>query len=301
MALDAHCPTAYGFRDDKTKDVIMQICRTIAEIRASVADMHTTGTVGLVTTMGALHAGHMALVKAASVHPNVVATIFVNPTQFGNASDLDKYPRTEDADLAMLENAGVTAVFVPTADEIYPDGEETIVETTNLANMLHGLVRPGHYRGVATVVTKLFNIIGADAAYFGEKDYQQLAVIRTMVRDLHTPIAIHGVPTVREADGLAMSSRNVRLTIADRAAAPILIAALTAAEALLKSGETIETAIDAIVATIVTEPLATLGAVDIVDPITFAPASGKPTGPVGIMISASFGDVMLIDQKEVTP
>ena len=279
----------------------MQICRTIAEIRAAVADMRGAGTIGLATTMGALHAGHMALIKAASAHPNVVATIFVNPSQFGNASDLDSYPRTQDADLAMLKQACVTAVFIPSVGEIYPNGDETIVETTNLAHMLHGLIRPGHYRGVATVVTKLFNIIGADAAYFGEKDYQQLAVIRTMVRDLHTPVAIHGVPTVRETDGLAMSSRNVRLTPADRSAAPILIASLTAADALLKSGETIETTIDAIAATIAAEPLATLGAVDIVDPITFAPASGKPTGPVGIMISASFGDVMLIDQKEVTP
>ncbi len=279
----------------------MQICRTIAEIRAAVADMRTAGTVGLVTTMGALHAGHMALIKAASAHPNVVATIFVNPSQFGNAPDLDSYPRTQDADIAMLKQAGVTAVFIPSVGEIYPDGDETIVETTNLAHMLHGLIRPGHYRGVATVVTKLFNIIGADAAYFGEKDYQQLAVIRTMVRDLHTPVAIHGVPTVRETDGLAMSSRNVRLTPADRSAAPILIAALTAADALLKSGETIETTINAIAATIASQPLATLEAVDIVDPITFAPATGKPNGPVGIMISASFGDVMLIDQKEVTP
>jgi pantoate--beta-alanine ligase len=278
----------------------MQICRTIADIRAAVADMRRSGTVGLVTTMGALHAGHMALVTAASAHPNAVATIFVNPSQFGDPSDLDKYPRTEDADLAMLKAAGVAAVFIPTIDEIYPDGEETIVETTNLANMLHGLARPGHYRGVATVVTKLFNIIGADAAYFGEKDYQQLAVIRTMVRDLHTPVTIHGVPTVRDPDGVAMSSRNIRLTPADRAAAPILIASLTAAEALLKSGETVETAIGAIAATIASEPLATLGAVDIVDPITFAPAAKKLSGPVGIMISASFGDVMLIDQKEVT-
>lgn len=279
----------------------MQICRTIAEIRAAVADMRGAGTIGLATTMGALHAGHMALIKAASAHPNVVATIFVNPSQFGNASDLDSYPRTQDADLAMLKQAGVTAVFIPSVGEIYPNGDETIVETTNLAHMLHGLTRPGHYRGVATVVTKLFNIIGADAAYFGEKDYQQLAVIRTMVRDLHTPVAIHGVPTVRETDGLAMSSRNVRLTPADRSAAPILIASLTAADALLKSGETVETTIDAIAATIASQPLATLGAVDIVDPITFAPATGKPNGPVGIMISATFGDVMLIDQKEVTP
>ena len=279
----------------------MQICRTIAEIRAAVTLMHTTGSVGLVMTMGALHAGHMALVAAASVHPNVVVTIFVNPTQFENIYDLDQYPRTENADLGMLEKAGVAAVFIPTVADIYPDGAQTIVETTNLADILHGMVRPGHYRGVATVVTKLFNIIGADAAYFGEKDYQQLAVIRTMVRDLHTPVKIHGVPTVRHADGLAMSSRNARLTSADRVAATILVIALTAAEALLKSGATIEAAIHAINSTIATEPLATLDAVDIVSPTTFSPATGKPTGTVGIMISASFGKVLLIDQKEVTP
>ena len=279
----------------------MQIFRTIAEIRAAVTLMHTTGSVGLVMTMGALHAGHMALVAAASVHPNVVVTIFVNPTQFENIYDLDQYPRTENADLGMLEKAGVAAVFIPTVADIYPDGAQTIVETTNLADILHGMVRPGHYRGVATVVTKLFNIIGADAAYFGEKDYQQLAAIRTIVRDLHTPVTIHGVPTVRHADGLAMSSRNARLTSADRVAATILVIALTAAEALLKSGGTIEAAIHAINTTIATEPLATLDSVDIVSPTTFSPATGKPTGTVGIMISASFGKVLLIDQKEVTP
>lgn len=277
----------------------MQICRSIVEMRAAVGAM--SGSIGLVTTMGALHAGHMALVKAASTHDNVVATIFVNPTQFGDPSDLDTYPRTETEDLALLEQAGVAAVFIPTVGEIYSEGEETIVESTNLANVFHGLVRPGHYRGVATVVTKLFNIIRADAAYFGEKDYQQLAVIRTMVRDLHMPIAIHGVQTVREHDGLAMSSRNIRLTPADRAAAPILIAALTAAEVMIQDGATVEAAHDIIAATIATEPLATLGAIDIVDPATFAPATGTPSGPVGIMISAEFGEVMLIDQKEVTP
>ena len=277
----------------------MQICRSIVEMRAAVGAM--SGSIGLVTTMGALHAGHMALVKAASTHDNVVATIFVNPTQFGDPSDLDTYPRTETEDLALLEQAGVAAVFIPTVGEIYPEDEETIVESTNLANVFHGLVRPGHYRGVATVVTKLFNIIRADAAYFGEKDYQQLAVIRTMVRDLHMPIAIHGVQTVREHDGLAMSSRNIRLTPADRAAAPILIAALTAAEVMIQDGATVEAAHDIIAATIATEPLATLGAIDIVDPATFAPATGTPSGPVGILISAEFGEVMLIDQKEVTP
>ncbi|WP_458792404.1 pantoate--beta-alanine ligase [Yoonia sp. MH D7] len=265
-------------------------------------DLRRQGSVGLVTTMGALHAGHMALVKAGTdAHPNVVATIFVNPSQFGNPADLETYPRTEDADLAMLRAAGVAAVFLPDVHEIYRAGDETIVETTGLANMLQGITRPGHYRGVATVVTKLFNIIGADAAYFGEKDYQQLAVIRRMVHDLHHPIAIHGVPTVREADGVAMSSRNVRLTPEHRAAAPILITALTAAEALLKSGETAQTASAAILATIGTEPLAHTPVVDIVDSTTFAPVTGKPTTSVGIMVSAQFGEILLIDQKEVTP
>lgn len=278
----------------------MKICRTIAEIRETVANLRSLGTVGLVTTMGALHAGHMALVQAAAdAHPSVIATIFVNPTQFGNPKDLETYPRTEEADLAMLKAAGVAAVFLPGVEDIYRASDETIVETTHLANIFHGAVRPGHFRGVATVVAKLFHITGADAAYFGEKDYQQLAVIRRMVYDLHFPIAIHGVPTVREADGVAMSSRNVRLTPADRAAAPILIASLAAAEALLQLGETAETAAEAIAATIATEPLATLMAVDIVDPTTFAPVTGKPTGPVGIMLSAQFGEVLLIDQKEV--
>lgn len=280
----------------------MKICRTVQDIRNTMRDLRQQGSVGLVTTMGALHAGHMALVKAGTdAHPNVVATIFVNPSQFGNPADLETYPRTEDADLAMLRAAGVAAAFLPDVHEIYRADDETIVETTGLANMLHGITRPGHYRGVATVVTKLFNIIGADAAYFGEKDYQQLAVIRRMVHDLHHPIAIHGVPTVREADGVAMSSRNVRLTPEHRAAAPILITALTAAEALLKSGETAQIASAAILATIGTEPLAHTPVVDIVDPTTFAPVTGKPTTSVGIMVSAQFGEILLIDQKEVTP
>ncbi len=278
----------------------MHVCRTIAEFRAAIAHMRAEGSVGLVTTMGALHAGHMALVHAAkNDHAHVVATIFVNPTQFGNAADLETYPRTEEADLAMLDAAGVNAVLIPDVSEIYSEGDETIVETTGLANVYHGVVRPGHYRGVATVVSKLFNIAGADAAYFGEKDYQQLAVIRRMACDLHMPLDIIGVPTVREHDGLAMSSRNVRLSAKERAAAPILIAALTAAEVMLEDGATIEAAAEIIKATVATEPLATLKAVDIVDPTTFAPAAGKPKGPVGIMISAQFGEVLLIDQKEV--
>ena len=283
----------------------MQICRTVADIRAAVALYRRDGaSVGLVTTMGALHAGHMQLVaEAKGTHDKVIATIFVNPTQFGNPADLESYPRTEATDLAMLEAAGVSAVFIPPVTEIYPEGDETIVETTELANMLHGLVRPGHFRGVATVVCKLFNIIQADAAFFGEKDYQQLQVIRRMVRDLHMPIRIFGVATVREADGLAMSSRNVRLTPEDRAAAFCLSRALNAAEEVAAFGATvteIETAIREVIAA---EPRARLVAIDIVAAETLAPVRGVPTDDIAIMLSVAFGPeanpVLLIDQREI--
>ncbi len=280
----------------------MQICRTIADIRTEVGHLRGKGSVGLVTTMGALHAGHMALIAAAKAdHPSVVATIFVNPTQFGDPKDLENYPRDEEADLAMLREAGVDAVFIPDAAEIYPEGEETIVETTRLANMLHGKVRPGHFRGVATVVTKLFNIIGADAAYFGEKDYQQLAVIRRMVTDLHMPITIHGVPTVREADGLALSSRNVRLIGDERYDARVLNLSLTVAEALVKEGKTVEQVAESIRGVIASKRGAKLVGLDIVDAATFEPVTGVPTQTIGIMISVQFMMVMLIDQREITP
>ena len=281
----------------------MKVCRTIADLRATVAGFRAAGeSVGLVTTMGALHAGHMALVAAArAAHDRVVTTIFVNPTQFGDPKDLETYPRTEEADLALFREAGVDAVLIPDVAEIYPEGDETIVETTRLAGVMHGAVRPGHFRGVATVVTKLFNIVGPDAAYFGQKDYQQLAVIRRMVRDLHMPLQIVGVPTVREADGLAMSSRNVRLSPEDRAAAPVLYRALRAAAEAAQAGASAEALKDTIRAVIATEPRATLKGLDIVDPASFTPLSGPLTGPAGIMLSAQFGEVLLLDQMEVHP
>ena len=283
----------------------MQICRTVADIRTAVAQYRRDGAaVGLVTTMGALHAGHMQLVaEAKGTHDRVIATIFVNPTQFGNPADLENYPRTEAADLAMLEAAGVAAVFIPQVSEVYPEGDETIVETTRLANMLHGLVRPGHFRGVATVVCKLFNIIQVDAAYFGEKDYQQLQVIRRMVRDLHIPIQIFGVATVREADGLAMSSRNVRLTPDDRMAAVCLSKALDIAEKVAGSGASVAAIDDAMRAVIAAEPRGRLVAIDIVEAGTLAPVGGIPTGDIAIMLSVAFGPednpVLLIDQREI--
>jgi pantoate--beta-alanine ligase len=283
----------------------MQICRTVSDIRAAVAGFRAEGAgVGLVPTMGALHAGHMALVSAArAAHDRVVATIFVNPAQFGQAADLDTYPRTEARDLEQLDTAGVDAVLIPEVAEIYPAGDETVVETTRLANILHGAVRPGHFRGVTTVVAKLFNICQPDAAYFGEKDYQQLHLIRRMVRDLHMPVTIRGVPTVRDTDGLALSSRNARLSRADRAAAPVLARALDAAQA---SGAATAEALDQVIRnTLATEPRATLTGLDIVRLPDFTPATGPLTGPVGIMISAEFGrgdgTVLLIDQREVHP
>lgn len=279
----------------------MIICRSIAEMRRVIASFRSASeSVGLVTTMGALHAGHMALVAAARAnHDKVVTTIFVNPTQFGDAQDLAAYPRTEDADLAMFDAAGVDAVLIPTAPEIYPPGDQTFVDTAALSGLYHGAVRPGHFRGVATVVTKLFNIVQPDAAYFGEKDYQQLAVIRRVVRDLHMPLDIIGVPTVREPDGLAMSSRNARLGAEDRAAAVVLDQALTRAEAVAATGGTIADVEAIIRETIASESRATLKGLDIVDPATFDAVSGTRDAPVGVMISVEFGGILLLDQREI--
>ena len=281
----------------------MKICTTIAEIRAEVASYKSAGqVVALVPTMGYLHEGHMTLVRRAQAEGDkVVVWIFVNPTQFENADDLAKYPRDTDRDLALLRAEGVDAVFLPDVTEIYPEGSETIVETTKLANMLHGAVRPGHFRGVTTVVTKFFNIIQPDVAIFGEKDYQQLQVIRRMVRDLHMPIRIVGQPTVREADGLAMSSRNVRLAPEDRQAAVVLSQSLQAAETAAATGTTVEDLRRIIAQTIATEPRAKLVGCDIVAAETLAEISGPLTGTTAIMISVEVGGVMLIDQREVTP
>jgi len=279
----------------------MFIYRTISEIRGAAQAYKARGSLGLVTTMGALHDGHMALMRAAKKdHEFVIATIFVNPTQFGDVKDLETYPRTEDEDLSKLRKVGVEAVFIPNADEIYPEGAETIVNTTRLSNMLHGKVRPGHYEGVTTVVTKLFNIVQPNAAFFGEKDYQQLAVIKRMVQDLHMPLDIVGVETVREEDGLALSSRNVRLTPEDRKVAPILHQSLLLAQKIIQEGGTIEAAKAALKACIDAEPRAQLKAADFVDVASFEPVSGKPARKIGVMISAQFGDILLIDQKEIS-
>ncbi|MBO6896709.1 MAG: pantoate--beta-alanine ligase [Shimia sp.] len=280
----------------------MRICRSISDCRTAVKELRATGeTVAMVPTMGFLHAGHMSLVETAKEEADhVVVSIFVNPTQFGESADLEAYPRDEDRDLAMLREAGVAVVFLPEVETMYPTGDETIVETTRLANMLHGEVRPGHFRGVTTVVARLFNIVQPDVAVFGEKDYQQLQVIKRMVADLHMPLKIIGAPTVREADGLAMSSRNVRLSPEDRQAALVLSKSLTAAEAAA-AGATVANLHKVIADTVATEPRAALKGLDIVEAETLNDIDGPLTGPTAIMISVAFGDILLIDQRVVTP
>ncbi|NNF89903.1 MAG: pantoate--beta-alanine ligase [Boseongicola sp.] len=285
----------------------MKVCRNISEFRAEIASFRAAGeSVGLVTTMGALHAGHLALVERAKAeNDRVVSTIFVNPTQFGQAADLEAYPRPEAEDLDLFRSAGVDAVLIPAVDEIYLPGDETIVETTRLANVFHGLVRPGHFRGVATVVTKLFNIAQPDRAYFGEKDYQQLQVIRRMVRDLHMPLEIVGVPTVREPDGLAMSSRNVRLSPAHRREATVLSRCLNRAEEVVGTSHTVDDLKADVHEMVHRQTSGTLRAFDVVDPETFEPVEGTLNRRIAIMISVEFGEgddaVLLIDQREISP
>ena len=281
----------------------MLICRSITETRRAVATARTRGnSIAVVPTMGFLHDGHLELVRRARHEADhVVVTIFVNPSQFGEVTDLDAYPRDEARDLELLRGAGADLVFIPEAGEIYPEGDETIVETTRLANMLHGLVRPGHFRGVTTVVARLFNIVQPDVACFGEKDYQQLQVIKRMTRDLAFPIRIVGVPTMREADGLAMSSRNVRLSPQDRHAALVLSQSLAVAETTVAAGGTIADTAAAMRAKIATERRAILRGLDITEAETLNAISGTPAGAIAIMMSVEIGGVLLIDQREIQP
>ena len=193
-------------------------------------------SVGLVPTMGALHDGHMAIVRASLMENDItVVSIFVNPTQFGPGEDLDKYPRDLDGDISKLREAGVDILFMPSASDMYGEGASTFVDVGPMAVKLCGAFRPAHFRGVATVVTKLFNIVTPARAYFGQKDYQQLLVIRKIARELDMPVDVVMCPTIRENDGLAMSSRNAYLTTAQRSAAPVLYRALSSAAEALKS------------------------------------------------------------------
>lgn len=285
----------------------MEICRSIAAMRATTARWRSRGqAVALVPTMGALHQGHLTLVArardwvVAQGGGCIVTSIFVNPTQFGPNEDLSKYPRDEAGDLKMLRQAGCDAVFLPQADEIWRPGARTVVDVTGLSRILMGRLRPGHFQGVASVVTKLFNITGADAAVFGEKDYQQLALIQQMVSDLDVPINIIGVPTVREEDGLAMSSRNRRLTPTDRAAAPVLSRALDQAEAMIAQGAALSAVHARLRAILRAEPKAQIRSVDIRDARDLSRITAI-AGPVVILLAVRFGDVLLLDQRVAHP
>ncbi len=280
----------------------MQICETKSELRSALQKLRKDGkSVGLVPTMGYLHEGHMTLVRRAVAENDVVAaSIFVNPTQFGNPEDLEKYPRDMERDLNLLRAEGVSVVFTPVPSEMYHANAQTIVETKDLANTLMGELRPGHFRGVATVVTKLFNLFQPTRAYFGEKDYQQLLVIKTMVRDLDIPVDVCGVPTVRETDGLAMSSRNVRLSDAARKAAPIIAQSLDHADTLVASGITVASLRQKIWDHIATETLANVQSIDIQDAYTLAPLDGKIKSDIVILVAVEFDPVLLIDQRVIS-
>ena len=279
----------------------MQICPSKIRIGQEIARLRAAGkTIGLVPTMGFLHAGHLQLMRRAAQNADaVVATIFVNPTQFGANEDLSRYPRDLDRDLALLRDEGVAAVFTPSPEEMYLPGADTIVDVPSLSGILQGALRPGHFQGVATVVSKLFNITQPDVAVFGEKDYQQLALIRKMVRDLDVPVRIIGHPTAREDDGLAMSSRNVRLSPAQRAAAKILNAALTQAEHHPQPSA--EAYVAQITQHLAGEALCDIKSVEIRDSEDLTALSGPLHRPAVILLAVAFGDVLLIDQRVITP
>jgi pantoate--beta-alanine ligase len=276
----------------------MERIRTPEAMRAW-ADARRAGgaRIGLVPTMGYLHAGHVSLVRVAKGAGSeaVAATIFVNPMQFGPGEDFEKYPRDEARDLAMLEAAGVDAVYLPGAGEMYPEGHQTFVDVTGVSRGLCGAARPGHFRGVATVVAKLFLAAKPHVAVFGEKDFQQLALVRAMNRDLDFGIEIVGAPIVREGDGLAMSSRNVYLSGEDRIAARCLSRGLFGAKALFDAGERdAGTLVGASRREIETEPRVKMEYAEGRDPDTLAPLAGR-VDAVTILVAAKVGRTRLID------
>jgi pantoate--beta-alanine ligase len=272
----------------------MQTVQTIADVRRIRRAL--TGSWGLVPTMGYLHAGHLSLVeRARAENDHVGVSIFVNPTQFGPAEDLAAYPRDLAQDLELLEQAGADLVWTPPAEEVYPPGYQTYVTVEEVAKPLEGAARPTHFRGVVTVVVKLFNVFQPDRAYFGQKDAQQAVVIQQMVRDLNFPLEVVVCPIVREADGLAMSSRNVYLTPEQRAAAPVLYRALTAAAAAWRSGEHDGERLRALMREVLAvESLALPDYVSAADPHTLAELGDASHG-VLLSLAVRVGKARLID------
>jgi pantoate--beta-alanine ligase len=275
----------------------MRVLRTIAEVRAYTAEQRSAGrSVGLVPTMGAFHAGHLALMRAAREENDaVVVSLFVNPTQFEERGDLAAYPRDEASDAAQAEAAGVDVLFAPAPEEIYPAGFATTVAVGALAEPLEGEVRgPGHFAGVCTVVAKLLNIVGPDIAYFGQKDAQQVAVLRRMAADLDMPARIAVVPTVREPDGLALSSRNGRLSPEERARAVALVEGLRAAQAAAAGGETDAARLREHAAAAMAARSVEPDYVAVVDPDSFS-VMETASGRVLMAVAARVGATRLID------
>jgi pantoate--beta-alanine ligase len=276
--------------------VPIPVVTTIAEVRAAVAARAQGRTVGLVPTMGALHEGHAALIHAARREAGfAVVSIFVNPTQFGPAEDYAKYPRTLDADRAVSGEAGADLIFAPTVAEMYPDFSVTTVEVAKLDEVLCGASRPGHFRGVCTVVLKLFNIVRPDFAYFGQKDAQQARIIRQMVRDLNVSVAVRVEPTVREPDGLALSSRNRYLSPAERGAAPGIYRALRAARDRAAAGERDAARLEsALAAELTAIPGARVDYARVVDDETLQPLA-RLDRPALAAVAVFLGGTRLID------
>ena len=281
----------------------MQVVTTKSALRDHLDSARASGaTVGLVPTMGALHDGHLSLVAAAAAECDlVVLTIFVNPLQFAPTEDLSAYPRPLERDLELAESAGVDVVFTPTTDEMYPEGAATTVHVEGLTELLEGASRPGHFDGVTTVVAKLFAIAGSCRAYFGEKDFQQLAVVTRMATDLDLPVTVVGCPIVRESDGLAMSSRNIYLSAPERVAATVLSRSLRAGVAMIEAGERDPAVVEAHVASIIgAEPLATLDYIAVVDPATLrSPAVLEPGSEARLLLVAKIGTPRLLDNVGV--
>lgn len=262
-----------------------------------------SGSLGFVPTMGYLHEGHLALVRR-SIEENLhtVVSIFVNPTQFGPHEDFSRYPRDEVRDLAQLSAAGVDAVYLPGAADMYPEGYQTYVEVEHVTTSLEGAARPGHFRGVTTVVLKLLNAVQPDRAYFGRKDAQQLRVVQRMVRDLDLGLDIVPCDIVREADGLAMSSRNVYLSPEQRAAAPVLKRSLDLAKHLWVSGtRDADVLRAAVTAELAREPIAEVDYISLADDVSLQELSGEVRGPAVLSMVVKFGQTRLLDNVELVP
>jgi pantoate--beta-alanine ligase len=279
----------------------MQVLRTVRELRQALSALRNS-TVGLVPTMGALHAGHARLIETSVRETDsTVVSIFVNPSQFNDPGDFAKYPRTFDTDARLCESLGAGIVFAPSVEAMYPAPQQASVDVARVSEQLEGKFRPGHFRGVATVVMKLFQIVQPGRAYFGEKDAQQLAVIRRMVEDLNVPVEIIGIATVREPDGLAMSSRNQRLTPAERVLAPVLYQTLQLAAARIAQGVRDPEAVTREAVAALAHPEIRIEYLEIVDPVFMEPLN-RPidlsAGAVRIAVAAWLGSTRLIDNVQ---